>query len=193
MLTDERTHDCAMMTAEEFLALPDDGTDRVLIDGKVLSWGPRIAARTRFQCTVEARIAKLLGIWLDGNPSFGGVVASGKAGFRLRRTPDSLVGADVAYVNAEVVSASPPSTPFFDGPPVLAVEILSPSDRHEEVVAKVRKYLEVGSVVWVVDPDFQMVTVHRPGELPDGLNSAHELSAEGYLPGFRVSVRALFE
>ena len=80
----------------------------------------------------------------------------------MSRQPETLVGIDVAYVSAEVVKATPAKTPFFEGPPILAVEILSPSDAHEDVVTKVSVYLEAGTVVWVVDPYFQTVAVHRP-------------------------------
>ena len=53
-------------------------------------------------------------------------------------------------------------------------------------------YLEVGTVVWVVDPDFRTVSVHRPGRFVEGFNETQELSGEPELPGFRVRVADLF-
>jgi Uma2 family endonuclease len=82
---------------------------------------------------------------------------------------------------------------YFDGPPILAVEILTPSDQHGDVVDKVRDYLEVGTVTWVVDPDFRTVTLHRPGEAREVLDDREELNGDPYLPGFRVAVAKLFD
>ena len=98
----------------------------------------------------------------------------------------------MAVVSAELVAATGPKEKLFHGPPVLAVEILSPNDTHEDIVEMVRFYLEAGTVVWVVDPDFETVAVHRPGREPETFHQQQEISGESYLPGFRVSVAAIF-
>lgn len=180
-----------LMTAEEFAALPDDGTDRDLIAGRVRVWGTKMTWRNRTHSRIEALVVYCLERWLKANPEVGGLVVSGEAGFRLRREPQSLVGIDVAYVSAACVAATAPELPYFDGPPVLAVEILSPSDSREKVVGKVRDYLAAGTIVWVIDPDFRTVSVHRPGQVVETLNELQELSGEPELPGFRVPVRQI--
>ena len=48
-------------------------------------------------------------------------------------------------------------------------------------------------VVWEVDPDFQTVRIHRPGQLAVSFNASQELSTDPYLPGFRVAVSAIFD
>jgi Uma2 family endonuclease len=131
--------------------------------------------------------------WLARRPERRGKVHSGEAGFRLSREPETLVGIDVAYASPELVAATDPEARFYDGPPVLAVEILSPSDEQEKVVETVRLYLEAGSVVWVVDPDFRTVAVHRPGRPVVLFNEKQELEGEDYLPGFRVAVATLLQ
>ena len=176
-----------VMTLEEMLALPDDGMERELIRGQLREWP--MTKRNRHHSRIETRIAK----WLDMQPGPRGEVVSGEAGFRLRRDPDSGVGIDVAYVSAEVASATPEKAAFFEGPPVLAVEILSPSDRQEEIDDKVALYLETGVLrVWVVNPRFRTVCVYRPGTAPELFNETHELTAEPHLPGFRVAVAKFF-
>jgi Uma2 family endonuclease len=181
-----------ILTAEDIYALPDDGIDREIIRGE-LKERPAVTRRNRYHSRTETRIAKLLDNWLDNQPLPRGLVVSGEAGFRIRNNPETFVGIDVAYVSAKVVAATPGRTPFFDGPPVLAVEILSPSDTHEDEVLKVQLYLDAGIVVWVVDPDFQTVHVHRPGQVLEQYNRTHELTGTDYLPGFRVSVAEFFE
>lgn len=138
------------------------------------------------------RLARSLSNWLDGQPMPRGGILTGDSGFRLHAGPDSLVGIDVAYASAELIGKASRVGGYLDGPPVLAVEVLSPSDKHEEVVEKINEYLEAGVTVWEVDPDFRRVSVHRPGQPPETFNVQQELSGEPELPGFRVPVAELF-
>ena len=180
----------ATMTTEQMLALPDDGMDRELIRGELRE--KPMTKRNRKHSRVETRVAKHLDNWLDTQPEPRGQIVSGEAGFRLRRDPDSTVGIDVAYASAELVAGTGEDAAYYDGPPVLAVEILSPSDKHQEVVEKIREYLGAGTVVWEVDPDFRRVSVHRPGQESETFSALQELSGEPYLPGFRVAVARIF-
>ena len=181
-----------LMTVEEFLALPDDGTERWLLRGELRPTERTMTVRNRHHSEVEAKIAFLLNHWLEQQPEPKGKIHSGEAGFRLGGNPDSLFGIDVAYASAELVSTTDPDLPYYDGPPVLAVEILSPSDKHEDVVRKVIAYLQAGVVVWEVDPDFRRVAVHRPGQVSKTFSGDDELTTEPELPGFRVLVAKLF-
>lgn len=179
-------------TTEQLLACPDDGVQRELIRGQL--WERPMTRRNPRHSGTEAEIARVLGNWVKQQPAPRGRVLSGEAGFRLRTDPDSTVGIDVAYVAAGLAAATPPTARLVDGLPVLAVEILSPSDKHEEIIAKVGEYLDVGNpLVWVVDPDFRTVTVHRPGQEPELFNARQALSGDPHLPGFRVNVAELFE
>jgi Uma2 family endonuclease len=112
----------------------------------------------------------------------------------LRRNPDSTVGIDVAYISAELAAGTPEGARLIDGVPVLAVEILSPSDKQEEIAEKVREYLDVSvPLVWVVEPVFRTVTVYCPGAEPELFNVRHDLSGDPHLPGFRVPVADIFK
>jgi Uma2 family endonuclease len=182
-----------LLTAEEFLALPDDGKERWLIRGELRPREPAMTMRNQVHSEVEACLVFHLMLWLREQPEPRGKISCGEAGFRLRRDPDTLVGIDVAYTSAEIRARTAGNPTIYDGPPVLAVEILSPSDRHEDIVEKVGLYHEAGSVVWVVDPDFRTVAVHRPGQEPETFNIQRELSADPYLPGFRIPVAQIFE
>jgi Uma2 family endonuclease len=181
----------SIMTTEEMLALPEDGIDRELIRGELRE--RPMTKRNRWHSRSTIRLGYLLEEWLERQPEPRGEVVGGEAGFRLRRGPDTTVGIDLAYVSAEVVASTPEHAVFFEGPPILAVEILSPSDRHEEVSVKVRAYLDAGvALIWLVDPDFRTVRVHRPGAPPELFNELQELSGEPHLPGLRVPVARIF-
>jgi Uma2 family endonuclease len=179
------------MTVEDVLALPENGVERDLIRGELREWP--MTLRNQWHSRVETRIARFLDEWLETQPQPRGCVVSGEAGFLLRRDPDTWVGVDVAYVPAELVARTPRTQAYFQGPPILAVEILSPSDTQEHVDQKVAAYLEAGvAVVWVIHPTLRTVLVHRPGAEPELYNATHELTAEPHLPGFRVPVARLF-
>lgn len=184
-------HPARTWTAEALMALPDDGIERDLIRG-VLRERPRTWQSPQHS-GVEASVVFILSRWLDRRPEPRGRLHSGDVGFRLQREPETFLGIDVAYVSAAMIASMDPELPFYDGPPVLAVEILSPSDTHERIVEKVQLYLEVGTVVWIADPDFRTITVHRPGLEPEMFNVRQEISGEPYLPGFRVPVAQFFE
>jgi Uma2 family endonuclease len=179
-----------VMTVEEFLALPEDGTkDRWLIRGRLRE--KPMTYRNRWHCAVVAWIGHLLLDWLERQPEPRGNVLSGEVGCRLG--DGTVVGIDVVYISAELAAHNPPDTTIIDGAPVLAVEVLSPSDREEEINEKVDLYLQAGvALVWLVDPHFRTVHVYRPNAEPELFNVRQELTAEPHLPGFRVPVAKIF-
>jgi Uma2 family endonuclease len=180
------------ITTEELLALPeDDGIERVLIRGELRE--EPMTKRNRWHSTAEARLARVLGVWLLGQPAPRGEIMSGEAAIRIRRNPDSTIGIDVIYVSAATLAATPPGVSFVEGPPVLAAEILSPSDTLEKIWNRIQEFLDVGvPLTWIVDPVMRTVTVYRPDAKPLLFNDSQELSGEPHLPGFRVAVADLF-
>ena len=179
------------MTTEQMLALPDNDTDRDLIRGELRE--TPMTRRNRRHSSSEPKISHILLRWLEQHPQPGTCVTSGEGGFRLSRNPDTSVGIDVAFVSAEVVANSPENFPYFEGPPVLAVEILSPSDSQERIDEKVALYREAGvPLIWVVNPVMKTVMVVRAHEEPVMFNVRQELSGEPELPGFLVPVAEFF-
>ena len=180
-----------LLTGEELLALPDDGMERWLIRGQLRE--RPMSFRNRWHGRVQARIAQLLGNWLDEQPPPRGEILGGDAGFRLYRDPDTVVGIDVAYIPAAVVAQDSDETTLINGCPILAVEILSPSDREEEINEKVDEYLAAGvALVWLVDTHFETIQVHQRGAAPVLYNVDQVISAEPHLPRFSVPVAKIF-
>lgn len=181
----------ALMTTEELLAMPENGSERWLVAGQ-LREKPR-TVRNRWHSRVMARIAQLLGDWLDRQPAPRGEVLDGEVGVRLRRNPDTTVGIDVVYIGPELAAEEPDDTRLVDGIPVLAVEILSPSDTEEDTNEKVALHREVGvPLVWLVDPNDRTVVVYRLGLEPELFNVHGELSGDPELPGLRIPVARIF-
>lgn len=181
----------ALMTTEQLLAMLDDGVERWLIRGQ-LREKPK-AHRDRWHSRVMVRVARFLDVWLDQQREPRGSVLGGEAGVRLSRDPDTTVGIDVVYISPDVAAQNPEDTTLIDGVPVLAVEILSPSNTVEEIDEKLDRYLEAGvRLVWIVDTRDRTVTIYRPGQEPEFVNARQELSGDPELPGFRVHVADLF-
>jgi Uma2 family endonuclease len=180
----------ATMTVEEFLAIPDDGIERMLIDGVVRELG---APRRRWiHATVLANLSCLLTNWVWTQPRPRGRVGGGEVGFRLGS--GTFVAADVAYASPELASATPMNQSSFEGNPTLAIEIPSPSDRIGDIDDKIATYLDASvPSVWVVHPRFRTVTVYRPDAMPQMFTDGDEITAEPHLPGFRAAVAAIFE
>lgn len=182
----------ARVTAEDLLAMPDDGIERWIKDGELREGGMTIRNRRHSQTLTFLVFA--LQSWLRTQPRPRGAVHCGEAGVRLRRDPELTVGIDAVYIGPELAARTPSGTTIIDGVPILAVEILSPSDKQEDVDEKIDDYLGAGvPVVWTLNPRRRTITVYRRDRPPFLFNDAQELPGDPELPGFRVPVLALFE
>jgi Uma2 family endonuclease len=179
------------MTTDELLALGEDGVERDLIRGQLRE--RPLTRRNRRHTRSSAKMAQCLSNWLDQQPEPRGEILVGEAGFRIRKDPDTTVGIDIAYIAPQTKLEVPDDAFIIDALPILAVEILSPSDKQEDILDKVSDYLEAGiPLVWVLEPVFRTVCVYRPGREPELFNSSQHLNADPDLAGFRVSVADLF-
>lgn len=183
------------MTAEELLAMPDDGVERWLIRGELReNLESDMNRRNPDHSGTMTNVAEFLSAWARRQPAPRGKVYTGDAAFKLRSDSRTLVGIDVAYVSADLRGRTPKGRKVIEGVPIVAVEILSPSDLHSDISEKIQEYLEVGvKLVWIVDPDFETVTAFTANEEPKLFSRGQELTAEACLPGFQVRVAELFE
>jgi Uma2 family endonuclease len=150
------------LTLEQFLALPEqeeDGTHYELSAAELITLPPpgfRHAA-------IVVRIATLLSTTIDRQEY---IVAAGDVGFVLDSSQGSATirGADVA-VNRRESIGEPVPVGLFKGAPLVAIEVISPGNRAEDLERKIEQYLTAGSSeVWVVYPDTSRVYVYRSGE-----------------------------
>jgi Uma2 family endonuclease len=173
------------ITIAEYERMPEEDLYRVELVRGMLVRSPKPAPR---HGVLQVRIARKLDEFVE---KAGGVV-TGEVGAILARDPDTVRGPDVAFYSTERIPDFGYSGGFW-GPPDLAVEILSPSNRPSEVREKVGEYLEGGvRVVWVLDPDARSVTVHRPGAEARVVWHDQTVEGEDLLPGFRLALSAFF-
>lgn len=177
---------CTRMTAEQLFHLGEE-VSAELVRGEFREMAPPGAEHG----AVVARLAWRLVQYVEDKDL--GVVLVGDVGFQLASDPDTVRGPDLAFVRKDRIPADGIPRGYWPGAPDLAVEVVSPSDRYEDVEERVADYLSAGTrVVWVVSPARRTVTVHRPGTPPALLSASDVLEAEDLLPGFCVRVSELF-
>jgi Uma2 family endonuclease len=176
------------MTAEELFSLPDDGWRYELVRGE-LNRMPPAGIQHGY---IASRLNQRLLAYVEAHNL--GLVCTAEAGFRLARNPDTVRAPDVAFIARERIPAEGVPTGYWPGAPDLAVEIVSPSDRFDDVVEKVVEYLAAGTrLVWVIPPRTHTVMVYRATGEVQLLRGHEELQGEEVLPGFTCPVSALFE
>ena len=115
-------------------------------------------------------------------------------GFTLTRNPDTVLAPDVGFIRRERIPTTGFAPGFWQGPPDLAVEVLSPDDRASQIRTKVDKYLKAGVLaVVVVDPREQKVSVHRRLAAPVTCSVDDTLDLDDVVPGFTCPVQEIFD
>lgn len=175
------------MTADELLAMPEDGIRRELVAGELREMTPAGFQHGR----IAGNIAGELRAFVKAHRL--GVMATAEASYRLSVDPDTVRVPDVSFVRQERVDEIGDPTGFWPGAPDLAFEVISPNDRPSEVRAKVKEHLETGtSMVIVADPQIRDVVVHRPGRAPLELTEGDVIDGEDVVPGWKLPVRDIF-
>ncbi|MBW4618342.1 MAG: Uma2 family endonuclease [Cyanosarcina radialis HA8281-LM2] len=77
--------------------------------------------------------------------------------------------------------------------PDFVVELRSSSDRLESLQAKMKEYIDNGTLLgWLLDPQQRRVEVYRPGLEVEVLENPNSLSGEDVLPGLVLNLRRLW-
>lgn len=171
-----------LMTAEELLRLPDDGWRYELVRGELKKMSPsgsrhgRVAAQIVGSLTPHVKKNKL------------GAVYTADAGFRIARNPDTVRAPDAAFVRTQRAVDAPG---YFEGPPDVAFEVVSPNDSYTEVNEKTVEWLRAGvRVVVIVDPRTRNINVHRA----DGArHTADGIEIDDVIPGWKMSSAEVFD
>lgn len=172
------------MSFEEFLNLPEpEGMIYELDDGELLM-EPSPALRHNL---IRQHIAMALIHFVKAKRL--GVVAE-EMDFRL--APDTVRNPDVAFITKDHLQRIDIERSPVDGAPALAVEVISPSNRAEDVAKKTQQYLHAGTqAVWIVYPKLRLVEVHSSDEVRQ-VREPEVLKANSLLPGFSLSLTDIF-
>lgn len=174
------------ITAEQLLSMANIGPCE-LVKGEVIHMTPAGAEHGDIAAELLYRIKS----HVEGR-NLGKVYAA-ETGFIIARNPDTVRAPDVAFVRTARLPPGP-LRGYFPGAPDLAVEVISPSDLHSDVLAKVDEWLAAGALsVWVVDPPNGSIAVFHPGIQVARYRRPDELRDEPVLPGFALKLDKVFE
>ncbi len=177
-----------LMTADQLLALPDDGYRYELVRGELRKMPPagaehgELSVNVIFPLTQYVRAHNL------------GKLYTNDTGFLIGSDPDHVRAPDIAFVRRERLEAAAGRiTGYFPGPPDLAIEVISPHDRYTEVAEKVADWLAAGvQLVILVAPRRRSVTCHTPNQTPVTLTEQDTLDGSPVLPGWQMPVSEIF-
>jgi Uma2 family endonuclease len=180
------TTSTALMTAEELMELPDDGYRHELINGELERMPPPGFPHGRIALRLMAPLAEF--VW---DHDLGEVYDY--CGFHLTVNPDTVLGPDAAFVSKQRLREAAEDTGYWPGPPDVAVEVLSPSDRPARVTRRVSLWFDHGvTQLWIVNEKNRTVTVYRSPSNATTFSGSDYLEAEDLLPGFRLSLDRIF-
>ena len=176
----------APITGEELFSMGDIGRTE-LVKGEIIFMSPTDYLHGFIEVNFSSLLRKCVGKHKLGR------VLGGEVGIYTARNPDTVRGADVAFISNERL-AQAKSKSFLDVAPELIVEVLSPDDRWRDINAKLKEYFAIGAqVVWVADPQSRQVHVYRSLTNVAILSGNDTLTAEDILPGFSAQVSDFFE
>lgn len=172
------------LTFDEYQQLPEPEGPRYELDEGVLVMLP---SPTWWHNSMRDRIAERLREFVKAH-RLGHVTVETE--FRLAvstaRTPD------VAFVTPETFKKIDIRRSPIDGAPDLAIEVLSPSNRDEDMAKKTRQYLVAGChSVWIIDPELLRAEIHSKAGVQT-FSDQDEMKDESLLPGFSLSLPFIF-
>jgi Uma2 family endonuclease len=172
------------VTIDEFAEMPLEGIWE-LVDGEPVELSPA-AGRSGW---ISANLVALLANHVRSGRL--GWAFSAETGFVLFSDRQTVRSPDAAVVLSNRLAELPDS--FVPMAPDLAVEVLSPSDRMADALAKVAMYLQAGtSLVWLVNPTTRKVMVFRSEMDLVTLGESDTLDGGDVLPDFTVPVAEIF-
>jgi Uma2 family endonuclease len=176
-----------LLTAEELHKMPDDGNRYELVRGELVC----MAATGGQHGIIASRLDHRLRAFVEAHDL--GEVCAAETGFRLAQNPDTVRAPDVSFIARERLPTQGVPEGYWPFAPDLAAEVISPSDRFDDVLTKVQEYLRAGTrLVWVFHPRTKTVMVYRANGEVQLLQGQAELCGEDVLSGFHCRVGELF-
>ena len=176
-----------LLTGDELLRMPELNPCE-LVAGRVVPMTPTNPTHGRIEANVTAALRHFV------RTQNLGVVMAGEVGVFTARNPDTVRAADVLFLSHVRNARRKRQEGFLDVAPELTVEVLSPTDRPDQVQCKLREYFAAGVLlVWVIDPATRTVEVHHGCGDPLSLAPGAVLTGGDVLPRFRLPVDEIFE
>lgn len=166
------------LTFEEYEQIREHEDGRYELDEGTLVMEPSPTWRHN---SIRDRLATALREFVASHKLGEGTV---ETEFRLAR--NTARTPDIAFVTSERFKTIDIDRSPVEGAPDLAVEVISPANRAEEMMRKVHQYLDSGCrSVWVIYPGVQRAEIHSKAGV-QRLRESDSLKEEKLLPGFEL-------
>lgn len=181
-----------LITADELLVMPPYDENGHQCRFELIRGELKVMSLTKpLHGVICARLAAALINFVEANDL--GMAFGAETGFVVERDPDSVLGADAAFVSHERLATVENLEKFFPFAPDLAVEVLSPGNTVREINEKVAMYFAAGSqAVWVFNPKKRTTAVYTSPTDVRILSEQDTLDGGEVLPGFTLELSKLF-
>jgi Uma2 family endonuclease len=181
------TTSTALMTAEELIQLPRGYYRAELVNGELIKMP--LAGHPHGRITTRLGVPLGQFVW---DHELGEVYMN-DTGFQLTWDPDTVLGPDIAFISKGRLQEAGEVQGYWQGPPDLAVEVLSPGDRPGKVNQKISRWFSFGTKqVWIVDQKHSTVAVYRSPLDTTTFSGSEYLEAPDLFPGFQISLDRIF-
>ncbi len=171
-----------LLTVEQFAALEEPaGTRYELSEWELIVTPSANFHHNKLRDRINARLSAFV-----ENQNLGEVIS--EMDFKL--TGETVRRPDVAFISAERLQGVDLEQVPLPLAPDLVIEIVSKSDRADDLILKVSQYLAAGSkAVWLFYANTRLAYRYLPGKLEPEVRSAkdgHTFNEPALLPGFSV-------
>lgn len=177
-----------LLTADDLLAIPDDGKRHELVRGELIEMPPPGFAHGM----VVDNIGWLIGTFIRQN-SFA-FVSTSETGIYVEQNPDTVRAADFAVVARERIMEPVPERGYVYGlVPDLVVEVVSAGYSVADAEARALMWLEAGvRLALTAYIATQEIVVHSDDGSMQRFGVNDTLTCEPVLPGFACRVSDIF-
>jgi Uma2 family endonuclease len=179
-----------MLTAADLAAmpgqLPSGPVNFELHEGRLVLCSPIDVHRGSLRTRIAAALVRQ-----GEERGYGEAFSS--TGIVIARDPDTVFGADAAFISKQSMPIRESKEGYLQTIPELVVEIRSKNDSAADLDRKIAAYLQAGvRLVWVVEPSTKTVSEYASGVEPKIFQAADALECEEIIPGFRLPLVDLF-
>jgi Uma2 family endonuclease len=175
-----------LMTFEEFEQLPDEPGKCELLEGEVVRMPP--AKRKHMKTTEQLYLLLREAVreLLRRRPELGLGEVHMEMGYRMGSAPQSWLQPDVSITHADQSGDD-----YYEGAPLIAIEVASESQSAAHLEAKAQMYLSHGArEVWLIYPKTGHVWICRAGK-PTVEQQEQAIRSE-VLPGVEIRLDDIF-
>jgi Uma2 family endonuclease len=150
----------ALVTFEDLERLPNEPGKTELLDGELIQMPPAILPHNRLAKQLFLRLYPIVESLRAGGAALELGEVEFEMGYKIGSKPDSWLVPDLSIADRDQTA----SEKYYEGAPLIAIEIISESNTTRHVDRKTKKYLANGSQeVWVLYPKTRRAPTHFAG------------------------------